>query len=119
MYVDHCVAHISVYQHTWAQRAVLQHESLDCLNTLRQWLLLLQTRQEKKHLAQFGLDLINGEVRNNVQAGVLEPTLAKTKIIQVTLIMTAVTIRQYGLNLYRHLGHLPLLPHKPCSFMKS
>ena len=45
--------------------------------------LLLQTRPEKKHLAQFGLDLIKGEVRINVQAGVLEPTLAKTKIIQV------------------------------------
>ena len=44
---------------------------------------LLQTRPEKKHLAQFGLDLIKGEVRNNVQAGVLEPVLAKTKIIQV------------------------------------
>ena len=44
---------------------------------------VMQTRQEKKHLSQFGLDLINGEVRNNVQAGVLEPTLAKTKIVQV------------------------------------
>lgn len=44
---------------------------------------VLQTRPEKKHLAQFGLDLIKGEVRNNVQAGVLEPVLAKTKIIQV------------------------------------
>lgn len=44
---------------------------------------VLQTRPEKKHLAQFGLDLLKGEVRNNVQAGVLEPVLAKTKIIQV------------------------------------
>lgn len=47
--------------------------------------MLLQTRPEKKHLAQFGLDLIKGEVRNNVQAGVLEPVLAKTKIIQVNV----------------------------------
>lgn len=47
--------------------------------------MFLQTRPEKKHLAQFGLDLIKGEVRNNVQAGVLEPVLAKTKIIQVNV----------------------------------
>ena len=47
---------------------------------------VLQTRPEKKHLAQFGLDLIKGEVRNNVQAGVLEPVLAKTKIIQVLIL---------------------------------
>ena len=49
---------------------------------------VLQTRPEKKHLAQFGLDLIKGEVRNNVQAGVLEPVLAKTKIIQVQMSST-------------------------------
>lgn len=50
---------------------------------------VLQTRPEKKHLAQFGLDLIKGEVRNNVQAGVLEPVLAKTKIIQVITALPA------------------------------
>lgn len=43
----------------------------------------LQTKSEKKYLNQFGLDLINGAVINNVEAGVLEPALAKTKIIQV------------------------------------
>ena len=43
----------------------------------------LQTKPEKKYLDQFGLDLINGAVINNVEAGVLEPALAKTKIIQV------------------------------------
>ena len=52
-------------------------------------LCMLQTRPEKKHLAQFGLDLIKGEVRNNVQAGVLEPVLAKTKIIQVITALPA------------------------------
>eukprot|EP00891_Asterochloris_glomerata_P000845 jgi/Astpho2/845/Aster-00693 len=41
-----------------------------------------QTKSEKKYLNQFGLDLINGAVINNVEAGVLEPALAKTKIIQ-------------------------------------
>ena len=39
---------------------------------------------EKKKMAEFGLDLVNGVVRNNVEAGVLEPVLAKTKIVQVS-----------------------------------
>ncbi|KFM28521.1 T-complex protein 1 subunit alpha [Auxenochlorella protothecoides] len=36
----------------------------------------------QKHLAKFGLDLIEGTVRDNVDAGVLEPALSKLKIIQ-------------------------------------
>lgn len=64
---------------------------------------LLQTRPEKKHLAQFGLDLIKGEVRNNVQAGVLEPVLAKTKIIQVCTVMST-----FACSL--RFGHLVVLP---------
>ncbi len=47
--------------------------------------LVLQTRTDKKHLAQYGLDLINGTIINNVEAGVLEPALSKIKIIQVRL----------------------------------
>lgn len=38
--------------------------------------------QGKEHLADYGLDLINGVVRNNVEAGVLEPMLSKVKMIQ-------------------------------------
>jgi T-complex protein 1 subunit alpha len=41
-----------------------------------------QTKEDKKHLAQCGLDLINGAVRNNVEAGVVEPALSKLKIVQ-------------------------------------
>ncbi|KAL4532137.1 hypothetical protein Ndes2437B_g02559 [Nannochloris sp. 'desiccata'] len=41
-----------------------------------------QTKDDKKHLAQCGLDLINGTVRNNVEAGVVEPALSKLKIVQ-------------------------------------
>jgi hypothetical protein len=33
-------------------------------------------------MSRFGLDLVGGAVRNNVDAGVLEPVLAKIKIIQ-------------------------------------
>lgn len=42
-----------------------------------------QTNADKKHLAHFGLDLQEGKVRNNVEAGVLEPAMSKTKMIQV------------------------------------
>jgi T-complex protein 1 subunit alpha len=38
--------------------------------------------KRKPHLSQFGLDLVNGVVRNNVEAGVLEPALSKVKMIQ-------------------------------------
>eukprot|EP00879_Flechtneria_rotunda_P005444 GHRR01005737.1.p1 GENE.GHRR01005737.1~~GHRR01005737.1.p1 ORF type:complete len:426 (+),score=192.76 GHRR01005737.1:139-1416(+) len=41
-----------------------------------------QSQQDKKILAQCGLDLINGKVVNNLEAGVLEPALSKTKMIQ-------------------------------------
>lgn len=30
-----------------------------------------------------GLDLVNGIVRNNLEAGVIEPAMSKVKIIQV------------------------------------
>ena len=41
-----------------------------------------QTRPDKAHLARCGLDLIAGTVRNNVDAGVVEPALSKLKIVQ-------------------------------------
>ncbi|WIA44237.1 hypothetical protein OEZ86_010546 [Tetradesmus obliquus] len=41
-----------------------------------------QASPDKRALGQVGLDLINGEVVNNVEAGVLEPALSKTKMIQ-------------------------------------
>ena len=41
-----------------------------------------QTRPEKKHFCRQGLDLLEGTVRDNVDAGVLEPVLSKVKIVQ-------------------------------------
>lgn len=38
--------------------------------------------KEKKELAHSGLDLINGKVRNNVKAGVLEPAMSKVKSLK-------------------------------------
>ena len=42
-----------------------------------------QSKPDKQHLAHFGLDLVNGVVRNNVEAGVIEPALIKSKIISL------------------------------------
>ncbi|XP_047334472.1 T-complex protein 1 subunit alpha [Impatiens glandulifera] len=41
-----------------------------------------QTKADKKHLSSMGLDLLKGAVRNNIEAGVLEPAMSKVKIIQ-------------------------------------
>jgi len=41
-----------------------------------------QTKADKKHLSNMGLDLAKGIVRNNLEAGVLEPAMSKVKIIQ-------------------------------------
>lgn len=36
----------------------------------------------KKELMHYGLDLLNGEVRDNVKAGILEPTMSKVKSLK-------------------------------------
>ena len=36
----------------------------------------------KKVLQRYGLDLLNGEVRDNVTAGVLEPTVSKVRSLK-------------------------------------
>ena len=36
----------------------------------------------KKTFMRYGLDLVNGHVRDNVHAGVLEPTMAKVKSLK-------------------------------------
>eukprot|EP00884_Botryococcus_braunii_P011065 jgi/Botrbrau1/19960/Bobra.0059s0076.1 len=41
-----------------------------------------QTKPDKRRYSQFGLDLMKGAIVNNVEAGVLEPVMAKIKIIQ-------------------------------------
>lgn len=37
---------------------------------------------KKKVLTRYGLDLLNGEVRDNVTAGILEPTVSKVKSLK-------------------------------------
>lgn len=43
---------------------------------------LKDAERRKPQLSQYGLDLVNGTVRNNVEAGVLEPAISKVKMIQ-------------------------------------
>ncbi|KAL6780796.1 CCT1 [Auxenochlorella protothecoides x Auxenochlorella symbiontica] len=57
-------------------------DATELVAKLRAYHFTAQTKPDKKHLAKFGLDLIEGTVRDNVDAGVLEPALSKLKIIQ-------------------------------------
>ncbi|XP_020082712.1 T-complex protein 1 subunit alpha isoform X1 [Ananas comosus] len=41
-----------------------------------------QTKADKQHLSSMGLDLLKGTIRNNLEAGVIEPAMSKVKIIQ-------------------------------------
>ncbi|XP_043697452.1 T-complex protein 1 subunit alpha-like [Telopea speciosissima] len=41
-----------------------------------------QTKADKQHLSSMGLDLSKGIIRNNLEAGVIEPAMSKVKILQ-------------------------------------
>ncbi|CAI5531787.1 unnamed protein product [Closterium sp. Naga37s-1] len=57
-------------------------DATDLVAKLRAYHHMSQTKSDKQHLAEYGLDLVNGVLRNNVEAGVLEPAMSKTKILQ-------------------------------------
>jgi len=50
-----------------------------------------QTNKSKKEYTYYGLDLYNGKVRNNLEAGVLEPAMSKLKSIKFA-VEAAITI---------------------------
>lgn len=58
-------------------------DATDLIAKLRACHYTAQNKEDKKHLARYGLDLLEGSIRDNVAAGVLEPSLSKTKIVQV------------------------------------
>ncbi|KAJ0444954.1 putative chaperonin TCP-1, chaperonin Cpn60/TCP-1 family, groEL-like apical domain superfamily [Helianthus annuus] len=60
-------------------------DATDLVAKLRAYHHTAQTKADKKHLSSMGLDLINGTVRNNLEAGVIEPAMSKVKILQVTI----------------------------------
>lgn len=66
-------------------------DATDLIAKLRAYHYAAQTKSEKKHLNNYGLDLQQGSIRDNVAAGVLEPVLAKTKIIQVRGVFLSVS----------------------------
>ena len=43
---------------------------------------IAQHSPEQQHVQHCGLELVEGSVRNNFEAGVLEPAMSKVKIIQ-------------------------------------
>ncbi|GAX85396.1 hypothetical protein CEUSTIGMA_g12812.t1 [Chlamydomonas eustigma] len=57
-------------------------DATELIAALRAFHYKAQTSPDCKHMAQFGLDLVEGKVRNNVEAGVLEPSMSKVKMIQ-------------------------------------
>ena len=57
-------------------------DSTELVAKLRAYHHAAQTKPEKKHLAGYGLDLVKGELKDNLNEGVLEPLLSKVKSIQ-------------------------------------
>eukprot|EP00210_Caulerpa_lentillifera_P002317 g2223.t1 len=52
-----------------------------------------QTRPDKKNLFSYGLDLVTGTLRDSAQAGVLEPAMAKIKMLQFATEATITILR--------------------------
>lgn len=57
-------------------------DSTELVAKLRAYHHTAQTKADKKHLSSMGLDLSKGTIRNNLEAGVIEPAMSKVKIIQ-------------------------------------
>eukprot|EP01094_Clydonella_sp_ATCC50884_P021667 TRINITY_DN4821_c0_g1_i1.p1 TRINITY_DN4821_c0_g1~~TRINITY_DN4821_c0_g1_i1.p1 ORF type:complete len:555 (-),score=187.63 TRINITY_DN4821_c0_g1_i1:143-1642(-) len=57
-------------------------DAIDLVAQLRAHHNAAQTSEAKKHLSASGLNLKTGEVRNNLEAGVLEPAVSKIKSLQ-------------------------------------
>ncbi|KAI3719877.1 hypothetical protein L6452_20782 [Arctium lappa] len=57
-------------------------DATDLVAKLRAYHHTAQTKADKKHLSSMGLDLVKGTVRNNLEAGVIEPAMSKVKILQ-------------------------------------
>jgi len=57
-------------------------DATDLVAKLRAYHHAAQTTKDKAHYRWTGLDLENGRVRNNLKAGVLEPSISKIKMIK-------------------------------------
>jgi len=66
-------------------------DATELVAKLRAFHNLAQTDKSKRDLAWSGLDLTNGKIRNNLEAGVLEPSVSKIKSIKFA-VEAAITI---------------------------
>jgi len=57
-------------------------DSADLVAKLRAYHNASQTNEDKSHLKWVGLDLVNGVIRDNKKAGVLEPAMSKIKCLK-------------------------------------
>ncbi|MQM08798.1 hypothetical protein Taro_041656 [Colocasia esculenta] len=57
-------------------------DATELVAKLRAYHYTAQTKADKQHLSSMGLDLSKGTIRNNLEAGVIEPAMSKVKIIQ-------------------------------------
>jgi len=57
-------------------------DATDLVAKLRAYHNAAQTDATKKHYSSSGLDLVQGKIRNNVEAGVIEPAMSKVKCLQ-------------------------------------
>ncbi|VFQ75766.1 unnamed protein product [Cuscuta campestris] len=57
-------------------------DSTELVSQLRAHHHYAQTQAEKKHWSSMGLDLLKGTIRDNLEAGVIEPAMSKVKILQ-------------------------------------
>jgi len=57
-------------------------DATELVAKLRAYHYTAQTKPDKARMSEYGLDLVAGVVKNNVEAGVLEPALSKLKILQ-------------------------------------
>lgn len=58
------------------------HDALDLVSKLRTYHNRAQTSQDHPEYMNIGLDLVNGKVRDNLKAGVIEPAMSKIKQIK-------------------------------------
>ncbi|XP_048140430.1 T-complex protein 1 subunit alpha-like [Rhodamnia argentea] len=63
-------------------KSMLAKDATELVAKLRAYHHTAQTKADKKHLSSMGLDLSKGTIRNNLEAGVIEPAMSKVKIIQ-------------------------------------
>jgi T-complex protein 1 subunit alpha len=58
-------------------------DATELVARLRAYHYKAQHEDSKSHLSNYGLDLINGQIKDNLSAGVLEPVISKKKMLEL------------------------------------